>query len=197
MFQRLSGSSAPSPELRSKRALNRAIFLAGCLLLLWVLVEMISLSTESTPVTRVAATETSDASVQPQQDLSRAQNSLFSTGYTLVWVVLAGGGLWALYLRKRTKGTEVAAPPLQSLGKLSLAPNQQVQLVACGDDVLLLGVTAGQITMLKRYDRDQFEDVEAAPQANGATTFAAVLNQYAGAPKASRSTPAPAYVQAS
>lgn len=198
MFQRLSGSPNTSPALRSKRALNRAIFLAGCLLLLWVLVEMISLTTtQPSQTTPVQLTETEAEEASPQHDLTRAENSLFSSGYALVWVVLAGGGLWALYLKKRTKGGETTTPPLQSLGKLALAPNQQVQLVACGEDVLLLGVTAGQITMLKRYDRDQFEAVEATPAEATTPTFASVLHQYAGTAQKPNSTVAPAFAQVS
>lgn len=73
-------------------------------------------------------------------------------GYLGALALLLGGAALALYLR-RTAQPEGAAL-MRPLGSFKIAPNQQLRLVACGEDVLLLGVTAGSITLLKTYPHD-------------------------------------------
>ena len=86
--------------------------------------------------------------------------------------------------------------PLQSMDQMTLAPNQHLRLVRCGDDVLLLGVTTGQITLLKRYDFMEFAgansiklngavvaEAAASPSpssTSGEASFASLLKQQVG-----------------
>ena len=79
---------------------------------------------------------------------------------------------------------------LETLGHMSLAQNQQLRLVRCGDDVLLLGVTSGQITLLKSYPHDEFGRIQDSSSSSNGTTasaqptneasFARLLRQQAG-----------------
>lgn len=183
MFQRFFGSTAIPASRRTKRAINRAVFLTGCLLLLWVLVEVVSLSAplNSAP-TASPPTASAEATAAPSEthDLGRADNNLFGSGYVLVWVLLAAGGGLAWYLRRRNPAQQGQAALMQSLGEMALAPNQQLKLVTVGEDVLLLGVTSGQITLLKEYDRAAFAEV--APQQSSAAqaSFASVLQHMTG-----------------
>ena len=80
-------------------------------------------------------------------------------GYLGALALLLGGAALALYLR-RTAQPEGAAL-MRTLGSFKLAPNQQLRLVACGEDVLLLGVTASTVTLLKTYPRAAFVASEA------------------------------------
>jgi len=78
-------------------------------------------------------------------------------GYYLVLLLLAGGGAFAFFLQRRSQGAGQAQPFLKTMGQLELATNQQLRLVTCGGDVLLLGVTGEQVTLLKTYTPDAFE----------------------------------------
>ena len=79
---------------------------------------------------------------------------------------------------------------LETLGHMSLAPNQQLRLVRCGDDVLLLGVTSGQISLLKSYDSVEFAEANSihdegvasslASTASEEVSFARLLQQQVG-----------------
>ena len=79
---------------------------------------------------------------------------------------------------------------LETLGHMSLAQNQQLRLVRCADDVLLLGITSGQITLLKSYPHDAFERMQGSPGSPNETiasarpanevSFARLLRQQTG-----------------
>ena len=106
-------------------------------------------------------------------------------------MLLLGGGGLAWYLRRQRGSDGSPAVPIETLGRLNLAPNQQLRLVRCGGEVLLLGVTAGQITMLKSYDEEAFRAAAAASNETegpeparhaqlGEATFARLLRQQLG-----------------
>ena len=101
-----------------------------------------------------------------------------------VLLLLAGGGALAYYLHRRQDATTGrTAAPIEPMGSFTLAPNQQLRLVACNDEVLLLGVTAQQITLLKSYPRADFDGAasDGVPVAGTAPpAFAEVLRSYAG-----------------
>ena len=59
---------------------------------------------------------------------------------------------------------------------MQLAQGQQLRLVRCGGEVLLLGVTGGQISLLRRYPDDAFEHVPPPATAAG---FADLLRAHA------------------
>lgn len=126
----------------SSHPMRRVLLLGGALLLLALAVLLMP-----SPPARTAQTTPSARLTLPERP------SLITPGYVLVLVLLGGGGVLALYLRRKALGPAATPALLQTLGQLSLAPGQQLRLVACGHDVLLLGITAGQISVLRHYSR--------------------------------------------
>ncbi|MEM1042260.1 MAG: flagellar biosynthetic protein FliO [Bacteroidota bacterium] len=125
------------PGLATPRPLRRALLFAGGLLLLFLVVHL-----------------------APASETARAGPRLLSAGNLLALALLAGGGAWALHLRKRAASAGHAPALLEPVGQMQLAAGQQLRLVRCGGEVLLLGVASGQITLLRRYDAEAF-DIEA------------------------------------
>lgn len=111
----------------------------------------------------------------------------FGVGSVVAILILIGGGAFALYLKKKPMA---GAPglPIESLGTLQLAPNQQLRLVSCGEEVLLLGVTSGQISLLRSFPRSAFDKTSPAAVREGSSKdavalsapFVEFLRQYAG-----------------
>lgn len=123
------------------------------------------------------------ATPEPAAGPATTGPALLSVGNVLAALLLAGGAAFALYLRRRPpEAGRDAAAPLRALGTLSLAQGQQLRLVACADEVLLLAVTADAVTLLRSYDRAAFD---------AATTDAAALREAAAGDGAAAETPAP------
>lgn len=178
-----SNTSLPSPS----RFLNRALFFAAALVCLWL---ALRLATPSDPAAQ--GTVVSDEAGTVFTRASRPSGP-GTTGYLLVLVILAGGGAFALYLRRRSPRPEGAAAPLRTLHEHLLGPDRSLRLVACGDEVLLLGVTSGQITLLKTYPAGQFP-ASPVPEAVGAAprpSFADVLGRLSGPYLNTRQAPSP------
>ncbi len=95
----------------------------------------------------------------------RSGPRLFSAGNLIALALLAGGGLLALRLRQQAD-TPSGASPLRLVGQLPLAQGQSLRLVRCRGEVLLLGVTAGQITLLQRYPDDLAGDATVSDPAD-------------------------------
>ncbi|MDQ7039447.1 MAG: flagellar biosynthetic protein FliO [Rhodothermus sp.] len=68
--------------------------------------------------------------------------------YVVVLLILIAGAFLALYWYRRQRPPNRPAL-LRPVGQLSLGPGQQIRLIACGDELLILGVTSHQITLLK------------------------------------------------
>ncbi len=156
--------------------------------MLWTASRLMPARTPAPPV--VVSSESSGAvAVTPAEGTTiRKPVSLFRPGYFVVVAILIGGVGLAVHLRRREGDGVSGALPLRTLGQMQMAPQQQLRLVSCGEDVLLLGVTAGQITLLKSYPKDAFpanEGPETAPAAPPvlatpqAEPFAAVLRRFA------------------
>ncbi len=142
------GDPSASPDaFNLPKPLRWALLVGGGLLLLWGLALVMPTAEPATSAEATAA----------------SAPALLSVGNLLAVLLLAGGGALALYLRRRAPengGSDDA--PLRALSTLPLAQGQQLRLVACGADVLLLGVTAQEITLLRRYDRAAFDAASAA-----------------------------------
>ena len=97
--------------------------------------------------------------------LAPAARSLFGPGYMLVLALLAIAGAWALWLRAK-KSAPSGPAQLTEIGQFKLGPQQQIQLVRCAGEVLLLGVANGSINLLKAYPADEFPDevTQVAPE---------------------------------
>lgn len=156
-------ASPPAPKRPWRRA---AVFAVG-LGLLWLLLQVLP---QTPPPTDPAIFSDGAGTVatQPPSAGLTSDRSLITPGYLIALALLAGGGLFAWHLRKRTAAPAGPAQQLQLLGQLAMGPNQQLRLVACGDDVLLLGVTASQISLLKTFPADAFEPAPAPAQPNPA-----------------------------
>ncbi len=145
----------PSPSrlraaFAAPRPIHRALLFAGGLLLLFLAIQL----APTGPSTPAEATALDNyETVRPQRD----GVGLFSVGNLIALALLTGGGAWALYLRKRSTGPGNAPALFESMGQMQIAAGQQLRLVRCGGEVLLLGVTSGQITLLRRYAVEAFE----------------------------------------
>jgi flagellar protein FliO/FliZ len=91
---------------------------------------------------------------------------VFTWGNAAALLLLMGGGAYALYLRQRGGGMQ-SSTLFRTMGQLALGQSQQLRLVACGGEVLLLGVTDDEVTLLKTYPRDAFEHLDGDDDAGG------------------------------
>lgn len=124
--------------------LRRLLLLSSGLFLLWLALQWGSMPPTPLPPAPISAADsTLTLHVRPEPALS-----FVNFRYGMVLLVLVAGTVLAFYLRRRTRSF-AASSLLQPLGQLSLGPGQQIRLVACGDELLILGITPHQITLLK------------------------------------------------
>lgn len=155
---------------------RRLLLLGGGLLLLWLALQWAAAPSSISPASSAPAAD----SARVPLARSDPAPSLLSLRYLLVLLVLAAGALVALYLHRRTR-TLPGPALLRPLGQLSLGPGQQIRLVACGDELLILGVTTHQITLLKSLPLPpelQHESAEMPP----AATFTQLLTTLSARP---------------
>ena len=179
MFQFFSAQDAPN----KKRFMRGALILVGALFLLWLIVWLLP-GGSPPPVSSDAA-----GTVAGSASGSGTELPLITPGRILVVLLLAGGLGYAVYLHRKQSGSATSSSaPMQSLGHLALTQDQQLTLVCCQDEVLLLGVSPNDITLLRSYPRDAFaRPAGDAPPHSGApptqpdaslSGFARVLRQY-------------------
>lgn len=162
-----------------------ALILVGLLFLLWLIVWL--LPTSAPPPVRSDAAGT----VATQSDGESPTFDLITPGRVLVLLFLAGGLGYAVYLRRRPGEATSASAPMHALGHLPLTQDQQLKLVSCQDEVLLLGISPNEITLLRTYSRAAFSEAPPegapasfdaspsdAPPASHLSGFADVLRQY-------------------
>lgn len=186
MFRFSERLSSEKPG-ESRRYLRRAGFFAGGLLLLWLALQIVPTSPPPGDTKVYADDSGAVASNLPLRTAS-TRPGVMSWGNLGALLVLGGGGAVAYYLHRRSKGGTKSPSPIRSLGELAIGQNQQLRLVRCGEEILLLGVTTGQINLLRSYEAGEFADVEAeyAVQHDSGDTsfknspFADVLRQHAG-----------------
>lgn len=184
LSERLSGAAGPQ-----RRFVNRALLFAGGLVLLWLVVQLLPARTPP-PSAPVYADESGTVASKAEPVLRRREPRLVTGGTVFAFVLLAGGGAFALYLRRRTGRPRAAPSFIEPVAAHTLGQGQQLRLVRCGDEVLLLGATNSQITLLKTYPAALFESApygdpavaDAPPAAPhvAPSPFADVLRQYAG-----------------
>lgn len=190
LFERLSGAAPVGA--RPRRYLNRALLFAGGLVLLWLSLQLLP---ARTPPDTHAVYSDASGTVASRTDAGpapRRSPRLVTPGSFFAFLILAGGGGFAYYLRRHRSRETPATAFIEPLAEYALAPSQQLRLVRCAGEVLLLGVTAGQITLLKTYPAGAFEVTETdnAPATAGVVPpvpasdfahshFADVLRHYA------------------
>jgi len=148
--------SAPSWTLRY------GLSLLGAMVVLWGGARAAAMS-PSASTGQSAATDSAMVASPPASG-GGPSIEVFTWGNAAALLLLMGGGAYALYLRRRGGGTQ-SSTLFRPLGQLALGQSQQLRLVACGGEVLLLGVTDDEITLLKTYSRDAFEPLDGADDA--------------------------------
>ena len=97
-----------------------------------------------------------------------AETSSARSGWTggrvmaLMLLALGGAGAFVLHRRSPAARTTTDAA-LDVIETKPLGPGRSLQLVGCGDEVLLLSVGAEGATLLRHWPRVQFEGSEDAP----------------------------------
>ncbi|GIV61243.1 MAG: hypothetical protein KatS3mg044_0109 [Rhodothermaceae bacterium] len=134
------------------RALNRAL-LFGAALVLLALALQLAPKASTRPDPALYSDDAGTIAATPRTGPRDREDRLFQPGYALVLLVLAGGIGLALYLRRRERTGPAGGLPMRVLGQLTLGPQHHLRLVAVGDEVLLLGLAGGQITLLRTYPR--------------------------------------------
>ncbi len=157
-FPQSTVSSTANPG-RTRHLLRRAVLFGTGLLLLWAALQLAPQRSSASPTGPPIASEEPDDGVAAYSLPSSPR--LVTGGNIAVVFLLAGGVGLAVYLRRRTREQGGMPLSLHTIGQMSLAPNQQLRLIRCGEDVLLLGVTANQITLLKEYAGEDFKPDEA------------------------------------
>ncbi|MEM1096949.1 MAG: flagellar biosynthetic protein FliO [Bacteroidota bacterium] len=136
----------------------------GLLVGLWLILQAMPASPPppalETTVSGELGTSSEDATVLPFATRPQRSNT---SGLLLTALLLmaALGGVW--YVKKRKTAGGLPSGPFEVMGKHTVAPGQQVQLVRCGGEVLLLGIGGQQVTLLKSYAADAFATPETAP----------------------------------
>ncbi|WP_263785548.1 FliO/MopB family protein [Salinibacter grassmerensis] len=181
--------SAPdSPGVSTRRLAWYALYALGALVALWVLVQAAALVPPAEGAESADGAER-EAPASPSVS-SDAGVDLFTWGNLSALLVLVGGGGYALYVRRRVSSEE-GSVALRPIGQLALGQSQHLRLVACGDEVLLVGATEETVELLKTYPREAFDESildaaegdEAPPGGSGPSPqsahFADVLKQFA------------------
>ncbi len=177
-------AAPPAPLPAAGRPWRRvAVFVLG-LGLLWLLLQMLPPSPPPTAPT-LYRDDAGTVATEPPAPVRTASRSLITPGYLLALALLAGGGLLAWHLRSRTAPGRSGAGPLRPLGQMPLGPNQHLRLVACGDEVLLLGVTASEIRLLTSFPAADF----AATGSAAGTVTGTATGDAAEAPTTAPATP--------
>lgn len=148
-------ASSDLPGVSPRRLAWYALYALGALVALWVLVQAAAL------VPSAEGAESADGAT-PEAPASSSVSSdagidLFTWGNLSALLVLVSGGGYALYVRRRVSSREASAA-LRPIGQLALGQSQHLRLVACGDEVLLVGATEETIELLKTYPREAFDE---------------------------------------
>ncbi|WP_412069060.1 flagellar biosynthetic protein FliO [Rubrivirga sp. IMCC43871] len=134
--------------------LRRAAVLAVLLVALLVAGKMVGPSRPAPPA-RQDVQGAAEAVSAPRSD-----PAAWTSGRVLAVVLLVGGGLGALVLRRRRPAT-AAARRLDVLESRPLGSTPALQLVACADEVLLVSVAADGARVLRHWPRDRFDGATA------------------------------------
>lgn len=197
--ERLSSSGGAGSRLYLKRA---ALF-AGGLVLLWIALQLFPNTAAEPPV---YSDEAGSVASSPQVRSTYQGPDLFTFGNMAALIILVGGGAFAYVMHKRSGQSSGGTSLIESMGELAIGQGQQLRLVRCGGEVLLIGATAQEITLLRDFDPALFDpsdqDADAVSEDDHAyerqrvnpstgqpvnttrqpvnTHFADVLRQYAG-----------------
>lgn len=171
MLPNFSPKPSSAPPRDARVFLKRAVFFGLGLLLLFAAVSLMPSSS--------AEITTDNAGAVAQSPPS----SSFRPGYLFAFLLLAGGAAYAIVLRKKTQGP-TASGPMVTISDIPISQDQRLRLVRCQDEVLLLGITSGGISVLRSYPASEFDsDAPSSPPSAPATAvtpaFSDLLRQAA------------------
>lgn len=151
----LFSSNTGSHSATARRFAWYGLFLVGTMVVLWGVTRATTVYSSDSP----PESSTADSTVVASSTASGGapEIEIFTWGNVMAFLLLGGGGAVALYLRQRSGGT-TPTTPFTVLGKMGLGSSKHIHLVACGGEVLLLSVTEDEITLLKTYPHDAFEE---------------------------------------
>jgi flagellar protein FliO/FliZ len=150
-------SAASGLRFTWRGAVRYGLSLLGAMVVLWGGARAAAMSPTAA---EQSATTDSAMVASPPASGSVPSIEVFTWGNAAAFLLLLGGGAYALYLRQRGGGGP-SGTRIRPVGQLAFGQSQQLRLVACGGEVLLLGVTDDEITLLKTYPRDAFENLDA------------------------------------
>lgn len=157
-------SNTSSTSITPRRLARYGVYLVGTIVSLWVVTQAAAMTPSDQEAERQSTDSTMVAASSATEDGPRIE--ILTWGNVAALLLLGGGGAFALYLRQG--GGETAAnTPFRPLGQLALGQSQQLRLVACGEEVLLLGVTDDEVTLLKTYPPEAFEHLELPDETGG------------------------------
>jgi flagellar protein FliO/FliZ len=157
-FPFTSPGTPPSPVNRS--VLKRIIFFAAALLLLWVALQ---LKPAPGPISDTSSlyTENSDAVADPTAPID--EPAPYRVAPFLTALVLAALLAFAYYRYRRTSVVSEAPHPIELIAQQPLGPGQELRIVRCAGQMLLLGVTSNQISLIDRLP-ESLPETPAAPE---------------------------------
>lgn len=132
----------------SKQLFKRAATLCAGIFCLWIALQVMpkpgsdllppDTTTEAAPVI------SKDSSENRSNTMGFLKNTQIIAGILLI-------GLFGFmyYRRNKFKQEHASIKSLKTLNRIQLNPNQSLYLIECGEDVLLIGATNTQITLLK------------------------------------------------
>lgn len=165
---------------RARGTLRRAALFGGLLLAVWLGAEYLlpSPAAEKPPV--ISDGSGTVATSSPEESAPEDWNP----GIVLAVLLLGGGIALAVHLRRRSdQAPREPAALMNVVGRQSLGSDRELLLVACADEMLLLGVSSEGVRLLKSYAPDRFPDHRSAPAApggDGAASAAPSLDSQAG-----------------
>ncbi len=154
MFRSSERLSSPGAS-NSRRYLKRAGLFAGGLVLLWIALQLFPTPTAEPPV---YSDEAGSVVSSPHVRSTYQGPRIFTLGNMAAFIILVGGGAFAYFINKRSVRSGDTSL-IESIGELSIGQGQQLRLVRCGGEVLLIGATAQDITLLRDFDPALFDDV--------------------------------------
>jgi flagellar protein FliO/FliZ len=170
-LSRLRARAADAPLDRAP--LRRAGVLAVLLVLLLIAGRALG---PGGPAPDGAAAGRQSVQAEAERVSARPGPSLWTPGRVAALVLLAAGGGFAFVLHRRSAPAATASA-IRVVETHTLGPGQSLRLVACGGEVLLLGVTGEGTRVLRHWPRDAFEEdgARGAPPARFADALAARL----------------------
>lgn len=162
---------SPSRPADARAYLRRALMLGAGLVLLYIGMQLMPTGGGDSVV--------SDDAGAVAQSTSRSNGPSFGPGMAVAVLILVGGSVFAYVLRRKTS-VGSSSEFLETIADMPIAQDQRLRLVRVLDEVLLLGVTSREISVLQVYDASAFklEEHGAAPGVSPA--FADMLREAAG-----------------